>query len=165
MAILFGCVACAGNQDRAREPPAGDTDAPSTTPAQSEPAPPARSTQAPEPTTTTSSEAPAPPLRAGSGGGYTPEPQSAPKSECAPDSVRKKLEQVVRGCQKASERICGELKVRASEDAKSVRVTLDVTKQSFDDSFSRCVTSRMNAVEWHCSLPGSDVTLDLGCEL
>jgi hypothetical protein len=54
--------------------------------------------------------------------------------------------------------------VRASEDGKSVRVTLDVTKQSFDDNFSRCVTSRMNSVEWHCSLPGSDVTLDLGCD-
>lgn len=78
--------------------------------------------------------------------------------------MKKKLEQTVAACKKGAERICGELRVRASPDGKSVQVALDVAKPSFDESFTRCVTSQMNAVEWQCTLPGSEVVLDLGCE-
>ena len=158
-------VACAAAQEPAREAAA---------PVRTDPAPAAPAetrSGAPDaaahPTSSpTESDGTPAPLRAGTGGGYAPAGRApAKKPECAPDGVRKKLEQVVGECKKASERICGELKVRASDDGKSVRVTLDVTKQSFDDPFSQCVTSRLNAVEWQCSLPGSDVRLDLGCEL
>jgi hypothetical protein len=61
--------------------------------------------------------------------------------------------------------VCGELKVRASEDGGNIRVALDITNESFDDSFSRCITSRLNGVAWKCTLPGSDTTVDLGCDL
>jgi hypothetical protein len=86
-------------------------------------------------------------------------------SSCAPDTVRKTLEGVVAECKRRGQRVCGELKVRASEDGGNIRAALDITNESFDDSFSRCITSRLNGVAWKCTLPGSDTTVDLGCDL
>ncbi len=136
-----------------------------------EPAP-AAPTTTPTPSTPSAASAPPslrppedpPPLRAGTDGGFAPSSERT-LTTCATDTVRRTLEQVVAQCRRAGSALCGEIKVRASPDGKSVQVTLDVAKDSFDDSFSRCVTSRLDAVAWRCTLPGSDTTLDLGCEL
>lgn len=110
------------------------------------------------------SEEPAP-LQAGTDGGFAPSTGQRTTTTCAPDTIRRTLEEVVGQCRRGASALCGEIKVRASADGKRVQVTLDVTKDSFDDSFSKCVTSKLDAVAWRCTLPGSDTTLDLGCEL
>jgi hypothetical protein len=103
------------------------------------------------------------PLREASDGGFAPS-LSQRGAACAPDTIRRTLADVVAHCRRDAAALCGEIKVRASADGKHVQVSLDIAKDSFDDSFSRCVTSRLDAVAWACTLPGSDTTFDLGCE-
>ena len=160
IATLIASCAGAGS---AREPPAATTPSP-VSPAPISPAPIARGSDSGAVSASIPGEEPAP-LSAGSDGGLPPQTGGARPSACAPDTIRRTLEGVVAQCKREGQRVCGELKVRASEDGKSIRVALDIAKDSFDDSFSRCITSRLNGVAWRCTLPGSDTTLDLGCDL
>src|SRR6185503_9834454 len=91
------------------------------------------------------------PLHAGSDAGPA-DARDARSNACAADTIRRTLEEVVAQCKQVGQHVCGELKVRASEDGKNIRIALDVVKDSFDDGFSRCVTSRLNSVAWRCTL-------------
>jgi hypothetical protein len=156
VALLLTCGGCAGAGPAPEATPA-TAPVPVPAPAASPPAPSA-------PLASSPAQDPAP-LRAGTDGGFAPSTSGRVAPTCAADTIRRTLEAVVAECRPKGAALCGEIKVRASADGKSVQVALDVTKDSFDDSFSRCVTSKLDAVAWRCTLPGSDTTLDLGCEL
>jgi len=156
--LAFALLGCASAGHPVEPAPSSAPAAPTT------PAVPTTMSTASAPSSTPSGQEPAP-LRAGTDGGYSPNNGERAATACTTDTIRRTLEQVVAQCRRAGSSLCGEIKVRSSPDGRSVQVTLDVTKDSFDDSFSRCVTSRLDAVAWRCTLPGSDTTLDLGCEL
>ena len=158
IASLIASCAGAGS---VREPPSPTTTA---TPAPISPAPIVQGSDWGAVSASKPREEPAP-LSAGSDGGLLTPPVESRPNACTPDTIRRTLEEVVARCKGEGQRVCGELKVRASNDGKSIHVALDIAKDSFDDSFSRCITSRLNGVAWRCTLPGSDTTLDLGCDL
>jgi hypothetical protein len=152
--VLTGVLGCAAPQNPPEAAPAPAAPALA-------PAPPAAAPSAPSAVASTEEKPAA--LRAASDGGIAPS-ASQRGTACAPDTIRRTLAEVVAHCRRDAAALCGEIKVRASADGKSVQVSLDIAKDSFDDSFSRCVTSRLDAVAWACTLPGSDTTFDLGCE-
>jgi hypothetical protein len=161
-AAVAGCGAAQPQAESVGDPALAAEPATPLAPAASASPPPSAPEPAPLPNPPPEKEPP--PLRAATGTPTAPG-TSKSKATCDKDTVRQKLQQVVGECKKSGAKICGELKVRASDDGKSVKVALDVAKDSFDDAFSRCVTSQMNSVQWQCTLPGSDVSLDLGCDL
>jgi hypothetical protein len=158
----FFVLSCTGAQDAAQAPPASPPAPRETAP--SEPAPSVPDADSSAAIAPKPDERP-PPLGAGGDAGLPASSGVTRSNACAPDTVRRTLEGVVGECKRQGQRVCGELKVRASEDGGNIRVALDITNDSFDDSFSRCITSRLNGVAWRCALPGSDITLDLGCDL